>query len=596
MDFNFKKNIPDNQLNTLICVGLSILIFILYSHVKNHEFVSIDDDIYVTDNHHVQNGLTLKGLYWAFGFSERAYWHPMTWISHMLDCHLFGLSPGAHHIVNVIFHVINTLLLFICLNRMTGEKIKCAFVAAMFAVHPINVESVAWIAERKNLLSTLFWFLTILFYIRYTERPRFFSYLPVLTFFTMGLLAKPTLVTLPFVLILLDYWPLNRIALIKYEDDILFPNKKQKQVFYFDIKKILYRIAEKIPFFFVAIISIIISSLSMRHYDILTRFEVLPLKIRISNFIVSYARYMEKFFFPDNLSVFYPYPKSISIWLTVGVLIWLFCITIPITIYSKRRPFLVTGWFWFIGTLVPFSGIIQAGLWPAMADRWAYIPYIGLFIIVAWGLPILFQKLSFKQHLVTVGACCVIIGFMFVTYLQTCHWRTSHSLFKHSLEVTQNNYLAHNNYGLSLEEQDKYLEAIKHYQAAVNINPSFEIAYVNLGVIWAGMGDDNTALKYYYKALKYNPNYVMALVNVGNVKFRQGYNEVALKYYQKALLNNKESAEAYNGIGAVMVRKGELSKAVKYFKHSLLLNKRYKAAEVNLQNTLRTFRMKNNTE
>jgi len=354
----------------LICLFLGLVTLSVYWQVVDHEFIIYDDPSYVTENHHVQAGLTLKSLAWSFSFTEKedTYWHPLTWISHMLDCQFYGLNPGMHHLNNLILHIASSLLLFLAFKRMTGEVWKSAFIAALFALHPLNVDSVAWIAERKNVLSTFFWMLTMLSYAYYSERPGPWIYLLTLLFFALGLLAKPMLVTLPFVLLLLDYWPLGRLRLPTIPSGFrLF--------------------MEKAPFIVLAVFIAYLSFSSSEDLGIMISLETKPMDLRIANALVSYVSYMEKMVWPQSMAVHYPYPRMIPIWKSICAGLFLGLVSLSVILAIKRKPYLSVGWLWFLGTLVPVIGLVQNGLWPAMADRWAYVPLIGLFIMIAWGAP-----------------------------------------------------------------------------------------------------------------------------------------------------------------------------------------------------------------
>ena len=357
----------------LICLGLVISILLCYWQVRNYEFINFDDDLYVTDNRNVQAGINRSGIKWAFSFEDKnkTHWHPLSWLSHMTDIQLYGMNPGQHHLTNVIFHIFNTLLLFFVLYRMTGKVWQPAIVAALFGVHPLNVESVAWVAERKNVLSTFFFMLTLLAYALFSEKPNTFRYLLIVIFFIFGLLSKPMLVTLPFVLLLIDIWPLGRIELLQ-------PGNKRWCI--------LGRlILEKIPLFILSGLSTFLGSASLQGLGSYISLQTAPMTLRLSNALVSYVKYMGKMIWPHNLAVFYPFPKIIPIYQTLGAFILLVWVSFMFFAAFKRRPYLTIGWLWFLGTLVPVIGLIQVGLWPALADRWAYLPMIGLLIIATWG-------------------------------------------------------------------------------------------------------------------------------------------------------------------------------------------------------------------
>ena len=359
------------RISHLIIFYLIAVTAAIYGQTANHSFVSFDDNLYVTENSHVMDGLSKENIYWAFTLNDKnnTYWHPITWLSHMLDCELFGINSGAHHITNLCLHIANALLLFHIFRLMTGASLQSAFLAILFAIHPINVESVAWVSERKNLLSTFFGLLTIWAYFIYTQNPNLKQYCFVFILFCMSLLAKPMLVTLPFILLLIDYWPLERICF-----------SRRKQSFY--MRKLLSLILEKMPLIITSLCLSWIVYSSLERYKVIASTQLIPLDVRFYNAVVSYVSYLLKLFWPFNLSFYYPFPSSVSVWMWASSILLLLGFTILI-IKHVRKPEYIVGWFWFIGTLIPVSGIVQGGLWPAMADRWAYIPSIGIFLMIA---------------------------------------------------------------------------------------------------------------------------------------------------------------------------------------------------------------------
>ncbi|MCX5855407.1 MAG: glycosyltransferase family 39 protein, partial [Deltaproteobacteria bacterium] len=429
----------------LIGMVLVLAVACVYSQVANHEFVNIDDHVYVTNNPQVQSGLSLANMQWAFRFhkTDKVYWHPLVWISHMTDIQLFGLNPGAHHLVNVLFHMLNTLLLFIVLRRMTGSVWSSAFVAALFALHPINVDSVAWIAERKNVLSTFFWLCTMIAYLHYTKTPGIFRYLILVMVFTLGLLTKPMLATLPCVLLLLDYWPLGRI---KWSDQGI---TSKAELILTNCREVISSrvIWEKIPLGVLSLAAIGISSMRLEAAGNVMPFSVVPLTFRIENALVSYVRYIGKMLWPLDLAVLYPFPRSFPLEQTFAAAIALTSITAITLKFWKKYPYLVVGWLWFAGTLIPVSGLMMAGLWPAMADRWVYVPLIGLFVMISWGIPDLLKGNPFCTYFIPAAAGATLLLLAILTFNQTATWRNSRVLFEHAVAVTTGNHMAHNNLG-----------------------------------------------------------------------------------------------------------------------------------------------------
>ncbi|MBL7207805.1 MAG: glycosyltransferase family 39 protein, partial [Desulfobacterales bacterium] len=404
----------------VVCLFLALTVLAVYWQVGNHEFVNYDDKDYITENQHVQAGLTLKSIAWAFTSTHAGNWHPLTWLSHMLDCQIYGLNPCGHHFTSVFFHILNSILLFLVFKRMTGAFWKSAFVAALFALHPLHVESVAWAAERKDVLSAFFWMLTMGSYIRYVERPGTNRYLLVLLFFALGLMAKPMLITLPFVLLLLDYWPLGRFHVRKPEAAQPSEEKPQKDT-KSKKRKSRKRLAknavqakkttgsdyqwslalsllwEKIPLFVLAAASSVVTFFVQQSGGAVRSLDALPLFVRISNALVSYISYIVKMILPHNMAILYPHPKDFSIWQVAGACLLLACISFIAIRSMKRYPYFAVGWLWYLGTLVPVIGLVQVGL-QSMADRYTYIPLTGIFIIIAWGISDLAAKWCYKKE------------------------------------------------------------------------------------------------------------------------------------------------------------------------------------------------------
>ena len=532
-----------------VCVLLAVVTFAVYWQVVNHDFIDFDDDLYVTRNLYVRDGLTLKGIHWAFSFKdkEKTYWHPLTWLSHMVDCQLFGLRPGLHHLTNLLFHIINGILLFLVLMRMTGVFWRSALVAALFALHPINVDSVAWIAERKNLLSTFFWMLTILTYTLYTERPHFGLYLLTLLVFTFGLMAKPMLVTLPFVLLLLDYWPLGRIgfdppsAMRKKTEALNFSLRFDRRIF---VRLLL----EKLPFIFLSMVSTVISSLSVKDAGNIISTHTVPVTLRFSNALVSYIKYILKMLWPQNFAVFYPYPKMVPMWHSLGALTLICFVSILFVRAINRRPYLGIGWCWYLGTLFPVMGLVQVGLWPAMADRFAYIPLIGVFVIIAWGVHDLTLKWKYRFAGQGIIAAVLIFFLMGVTWNQIQYWENSISIYKHTLSVTTENDIIHNNMGVILVNQNKISEAIDHYNQALKINPGYVRLHNNLGAALIKAGRNLEAIHHFSKALRLKPDYAEAHNNLGNALIKTGRNSEAIRHFSEALRIKPDYAEAHNDL------------------------------------------------
>jgi tetratricopeptide (TPR) repeat protein len=604
-----KKPIP------FIAVLLILITVAAYENVRNHEFINFDDDIYVTDNQIVKEGLTLKGISWALGFNKSGYWQPLTWLSHMLDCELYGLNPGRHHLTNLMIHLANTLLLFWTLYRMTGRVYRSALVAVFFAVHPLNVDSVAWVAERKNLLSTFFWMLSLLSYNRYAENPKPDRYMLTLILFVLGLMVKPMLVTLPFVLLLLDFWPLKRLKFgqrqeFGLEEPQVRATEKQHTV----VSKLFI---EKIPFFALSLGSVWLSISSTQHINNMIAADTVPMTLRISNALVSYVSYMGKMIWPLELAIYYPYPESIPLWQAAGAGVLLTAATVLFVFLINRKSYLAVGWLWYLGTLVPVIGIVQGGLWPEMADRWAYVPLIGLFVMIAWGVPDALQKWQFAKPVMTVMAIGIIGSLLIITQTQLQHWKNSKTLFEQTLKVTSDNTVAHNNLGNALLEEGKTEEALDHFMAALRIEPRHAGAQNNMGNVLMKLGRVDEATDHYLESIKIDPlkakthnnlaialneqkrieesilhlrealqlkpNYADAYNNLGAVYRKKGKIQNAAKCYLEAIRLKPDFAEAYNNLGLLLCHEGKLKDAIYYFRKAISKNPDFKAARDNLK-------------
>jgi len=555
-----------------ICLFLVLATAAVYLQVRNHEFVGYDDDDYVSENARVQNGLTLDNVIWAFKTTHTGYWHPLTWLSHLLDVELFDVQSGRHHLTSVFFHILNSLLLFIVFRKMTGKVWQSGFVAVIFAVHPLHVESVAWVSERKDVLSMFFWMLALWSYARYTEHPQIHRYLPVMGFFLMGLMAKPMVVTLPFVLLLLDYWPLKRIQ--------FNPLKKDKAISAWR-PSAGFLVLEKIPLFIFVLASCFITVFAQKKSGALASSAIHPFYVRVGNAFISYLEYIQKMIWPDNLAVLYPHPGTISEWHFIAALILLISISYLAIRYLKQLPWLGVGWFWYLGTLVPVIGIVQVGV-QALADRYTYIPLTGLFIIFAWGVTQLMAEWRYRT-IAIFAMCAALFPILMITaWTQASYWQNSRSLFTHTLNVTSNNYVIHNNLGYELAVMGRLDDALKHYREAIRINPDFEIAYVNLGKALLLKGKVNESIRYYQALLKIKPAYAGVHHNLGLVLLRKGDIENAIFHFQESLRINNEYAEVYNSLAAAMLSKGEINRAISFYRQALQIRPGFYEAQKNL--------------
>ena len=565
----------------LVSLFLVLATLAIYWQVSNHEFVHLDDYEHISENRHLREGVTLESVRWAFSFTDVAYWHPMTWLSLMLDYEISGLSPKGYHLTNLLLHILSALFLFLALNRMTGSLWQSAFVASLFAFHPLNVESVAWAVERKNVLSCLFWMLTLWSYARYVERSTIGRYLLILIVFALGLMSKPTLVTLPFVLLLLDYWPLNRIQLVSSAGHLDQPSASPAKA---DIVKSLpFRLVrEKLPFFAFSAMAIVITVLSNQYLGSLVTTDSAPLSLRIGNGLISYMGYVGKMIWPSNLAIYYPPPETISWWQLAVAVLFLTIVSLVVSRTVKTRPYLAVGWLWYLGTLVPSIGLVRAGMWPAMADRFAYVPLIGLFIMVAWGVPDLMGGRNYAKPALAVAAASLLGALMVCTFLQVRYWENSLTLFEHTLRVTNNNSQIHNNLANVLTEKGMLQEAIPHYTKALEINPNNADAHTNLGVALAHQGKLEDAIKHYSEALRLKPNSPELHNNLGVALFRRGHIPGAIDHYLTAVQLKPDYAEAYNNLGNALAQQEELVEAEAFYAKALKIRADYPEAHNNL--------------
>jgi tetratricopeptide (TPR) repeat protein len=562
--------------------------------VNHCDFIGYDDDGYVTKNTNIQEGLTAKGIRWAFTTGYYANWHPLTWISHMVDVQLFDLKPRGHHLTNLLFHIANTLLLFVVLNRMTKALWRSAFVAALFALHPLHVESVAWVAERKDVLSTFFWMLTIGAYCSYVERPALQRYLLVLLFFAFGLMAKPMLVTLPFALLLLDFWPLKRFEEKKSTPEEWTEgykpgsgNRGKRKSKAEEPAASGYRWAliypliwEKLPLFLLAALSSIVTYMVQQKGGAVSTLEVFPLSVRLANAFVSYIIYIGKMIWPSNLAVLYPHPGLWPPWQVMAAVSLLVAVTLMVIWTAKRFPYLATGWFWYAGTLLPVIGLVQVGQ-QARADRYTYIPLVGLFIIVAWGVPELLKGWRYRKETLFLSSALALSCLFVATWTQVGYWRNSVTLFEHTLKVNDRNSTAYNNLGNAYGNLGNHRKAIEDYNKAIELNPKYEVAYYNRGNAYGNLGNHRQAIEDYGKAIELNPKYAEAYNNRAVSHGSLGNYRQAMEDSNKAIELNPIDAVAYNTRGNASERLGSYRQAIEDYSKAVELNPKYALAYYN---------------
>ena len=556
----------------LICVGLALATFLAFEQVRHNQFVNYDDGTYITENRHVKAGITRDSVIWAFtAIHPSGNWHPLTSLSHMLDCQLFGLNPSWHHMTSLLFHIASTLLLFWILKRTTGAVWRSVFVAAVFALHPLHVESVAWAAEHKDVLSGFLWMLTIFAYVRYTERPIIRRYLLVFLVFSLGLMAKPMLVTLPFVLLLLDYWPLNRFQRPDQNGtETVLQSKSVARVY--SGSSVWRLIAEKIPLFALAGISGVITFIVQKKAGSVWGTEILSLNLRIANALVSYIKYIGKMIFPTRLAVLYPYSrKGFTSWQLIVCILILFVVSAFVIYTARRRRYLIVGWLWYLGTLVPVIGLVQVGA-QSMADRYTYLPSIGVFIMVAWGVVELSAKWRYGKIVSVTLAGLSLVGLLMCTRTQVKHWRSSLTLCKHAIEVTEDNFLMHVNLGLALYSQGHVDEANSHYLTALQIKPGSPKAHNNLAVLMLEQGALEEAIKHCRQALRFRPSFADAHNNLGSALARIGKLDEAIEHFHQALKIKPDHIGTYNNLGSALATKGKLDEAVGHYRRALRFN------------------------
>lgn len=552
----------------LVCAGLVVLTIAAYEPMRHNEFVDYDDDRYVTENRHVNRGITRKSLLWVFTTPHASMWHPLTSLSHMTDCELFGLNALGHHLTNLLLHIANTLLLFLILKRVTGAIWASAFVAAVFALHPLNVESVAWVAEHKNVLSTFFWMLTIASYIRYAQCPAVGRYLIVAFVFCLALMSKPMVVTLPFVLLLLDYWPLCRLQWPGSGEREVPPQSESTKT-EFQHSSFRRLVVEKIPLFIFSAVLCVITLITQHVLRDMKTAEKFALDIRISNALVSYLQYIGKMFYPRRLALLYLHPgDSLSMWQPIISFLILAGISALILYQVRRRRWLVVGWLWYIGTLVPAIGLVQVGK-QAMADRYTYLPLIGIFIIFAWGIAELTANLRYRKIVLWVSAGLVLIALLICTRMQVRHWKNDFSLYGHTIAVTENNYFMLNNYGSLFRNKNEFDEAITYFNEAVRINPDFVQGYYNLGIAFSGKGNIEETIANYTKALTLNPRMWRANFNLGNIYWNMNKADDAISYYSKALEIEPNHPELNLNMGLILAEQGKYEKSIEHFNEVL---------------------------
>jgi cytochrome c-type biogenesis protein CcmH/NrfG len=550
--------------------------WLVFGETLRHPSINFDDPGYVFENPHIITGLTSTGVFWAFRHSHMQNWHPLTWISHMLDCELFGLQAGWHHFTNVLLHTIAVILLFLVFQEMTGALWRSAFVAALFAIHPLRVESVAWIAERKDVLSGVFFMLALGAYVRYVGKPSGIRYLVVALVFVLGLMAKPMLVTLPFVLFLLDYWPLERFAYVSPA----VPRRKTAIARWRSQRSIVTRlILEKVPLLVLSAASSVITMFAQRRATVSVEF--LPLLWRINNALVSYVAYIWQMICPIRLALVYPHPEyRLSFWEVALAIAFLAGVTAVVLTFGKTHRYLITGWFWYVGMLVPVIGVAQVGP-QARADRYTYLPQIGLYLMATWTIADLSVTWRYRRQILCVVAAMVIAAFMWLSWVQDTYWRDSETLWTHTLAVTSHNDVAHARLADVLLRRDRIDEAISHSEEALKIHPRYFPAHDTLASGLFRRGRVDEAVAHLKETLKIAPDDVYAQANLAwvlatspDASLRDGTKAVELAKKLIERLGHANDANAIEGLeilAAGYAETGRFSEAIETAQQALQL-------------------------
>ena len=558
---------------TLVCAGLFLLVVWTFWPSVSNDFVNLDDPMYVCENVHVLNGLTWQGVGWAFSSLDGGFWHPLTWLSLMLDCQMFGLRAGGHHMISLLLHAATTLLLFLAFRRMTGATWGSAAVAALFALHPLHVESVAWVSDRKDVLGAFFWMLALLSYAVYVERfqararesapgpgphvPRFRfcaapCYVLCLCFFVCGLMSKATVLTLPFILLLLDWWPLGR----------------------FQVSTVRPLLFEKLPFVVAGAIAGLVSVYGQNNLGALPDVAQFPVADRLSNAVLSYACYLTQTFWPFDLAAYYPYPATFPLGPTVAVALLGLSASALLLWAARQHRYLVVGWLWYGVTLLPVIGLVQVG-GHARADRYTYLPLIGLFIMVVWASQDLAKRWRYQVAVLSSVAVLTVSVCLLLTRRQIGYWRDSETLLRHAIAVTRDNHMAQNNLGVALTKQGQLDEAVSRLQEAIRIAPNYAEAYNNLGTALAMQGQLDDAIARFQVALRLKPHYAQAHNDLGAALGRQGRMDEAIPQLEEAVRLAPAFADARCNLGDALAAKSRFDEAITQYQQAILLNPNY---------------------
>ena len=547
-----------------VCIFLAAITLAVFGQTRRFEFLNFDDNLYVSDNPVVQKGLTWEGFRWALAYGGIGHWHPLTWLSHMLDCQWYGLQAGGHHLTNVLLHMSSVILLFLVLRRMTGFLWRSAFVAAVFAIHPLRAESVAWVSERKDVLSAFFFMLTLWAYVCYVRRqPSKIRYSAVMLCFALGLLSKNMLVTTPFVLLLLDYWPLGRLS--SFTPQFLFR-----------------LVAEKIPLFMLTVGSCVATALVPEKVTA----DQLPFGLRMENAAVSYVTYLWQMIHPSGLACVYPNPTTcLPVWQVAGALGLLLAISGAAWAFRQTHPWFVVGWLWYVGMMIPVIGIVQISYY-AHADRYTYLSQIGLYLVLTWSVADLCAGWRHGRVLLGGFATVILVALIFCARTQVSYWRNAEMLWTHTLACTSGNYIAHDELGNALPQEGRADEAIAQYQKALQIKPDDVLAHNNLGYALLQKGQVDEAIAHCQKALQLKPDFAEAHNNLGNALLQKGQVDEAITHCQRALQIKPDFAEAHNNLGNALLQKGQVDEAIAHCERALQIKPDFAEACYNFGNAL----------
>jgi Flp pilus assembly protein TadD len=540
----------------LAVVGIALLTILTFAPVRGFEFVNYDDFEFTVENPRVAGGLTLENVRWAWQNPYSATGGPLTWMAHMLDVELFGVTPAGPHVVNLALHLASVLMLFTILRQLTGSTWRSAFVAALFGVHPLHVESVAWVAERKDVLSGVFWFAALGAYGWYVRRPGVGRYAAVAGFLILGLLSKPMVATLPFVLLLLDAWPLQRIALTRA-----------------GLERAPRLVAEKLPLIALAAVAMWLTLVAQEEIGAVSSATVVPIGTRAANAVVSYVEYLHKTVWPAELVPYYPYRRAIPALTLAGCAAVLIGLTVAAVFLARRAPFITIGWLWYVGMLIPVIGLVQVG-GHAMADRFTYLPLIGIFIAIAWGIPQLLRPLDAKRRMLPAAAVVVIVALAATARAQSLHWRDGLALWEHTVRVDPLNARAHSNLGVVLAQQKRYEEAIRAYETALRLQPGVPQTHHNLGLVLEAIGRNDDASGQYAEAVRVKPDYAKAHMHLANLLAQRGSIEQAIQHYREAIRLAPEEPLTHVNLAVTFGRSGRPAEGVPHMREAIRLEPR----------------------